>query len=81
MIVVLSPTGTQLGQINVSGVQSVTNAAFGGTDRKTLYITALGGGSAMGGGGAGGRGGGGLGGTGATAGLFKVTLNVPGYPY
>ncbi|HEY8926232.1 MAG TPA: SMP-30/gluconolactonase/LRE family protein, partial [Polyangia bacterium] len=60
-IVVLDPSGAQLGQIMVSGVQSVTNAAFGGSDRKTLYITALG--------------------MGSSAGLFKVSLNVPGYPY
>jgi gluconolactonase len=79
MIVVLSPTGTQLGQIAVPGVQSVSNAAFGGSDRKTLYITALGG-SGMSGGGMGGRGGGGSG-SGMTAGLFKVTMNIPGAPY
>ena len=60
-IVVVDPSGAQLGQIMVSGVQSVTNAAFGGSDRKTLYITALG--------------------MGASAGLFKVGMNVPGYPY
>jgi len=60
-IVVLDPSGAQLGQIMVAGVQSVTNAAFGGSDRKTLYITALG--------------------MGASAGLFKVSMDVPGYPY
>lgn len=43
-IIVLGPTGTQLGMISVpaGSVQSVTNAAFGGPDHKTLYITALG---------------------------------------
>jgi len=61
-LVVLDPSGAQLGQIMVPGVQSVTNAAFGGSDRKTLYITALGG-------------------MGSSAGLFKVSSNVPGYPY
>lgn len=66
-IVVLSPSGAELGQIAVSGVQSVTNAAFGGSDRKTLYITALGG--SMGGGAA------------SSPGLFKVSMNLPGYPY
>jgi len=60
-MVVLDSSGAQLGQIMVSGVQSVTNAAFGGADRKTLYITALG--------------------MGSSAGLFKVSLNIPGYPY
>jgi len=60
--VVLDPSGAQLGQIMVPGVQSVTNAAFGGSDRKTLYITALGG-------------------MGSSAGLFKASSNVPGYPY
>jgi gluconolactonase len=80
-VVVLSPAGTQLGQITVSGVQSVTNAAFGGSDRKTLYITALGSTASMGGGGTGGRGGGGPGGPSMMAGLFKVTMNLPGYPY
>lgn len=79
-IVVVSPTtGMTLGQINVPGVQSVTNAAFGGADRKTLYITALGAGSAAGSGGGNPGGGGGF--SSGTAGLFKVTLNLPGYPY
>jgi gluconolactonase len=39
---VLDPTGKQIGQFALTGIQSVTNAAFGGADRKTLYITALG---------------------------------------
>ena len=30
------------GRIAVSGVQSVTNVAFGGADHKTLYISGLG---------------------------------------
>jgi len=37
-VVVLSPSGTQLGSITVAA--SVTNLAFGGTDHKTLYISA-----------------------------------------
>jgi gluconolactonase len=43
-VVVLSPAGAQLGQLSVptGSVQAVTNAAFGGPDHKTLYITALG---------------------------------------
>jgi gluconolactonase len=46
-VVVLSPTGTQLGQLSVPAgmVQSVTNTAFGGPEHKTLYITALGSGA------------------------------------
>lgn len=35
---VLSPSGTDLGSISVTG--AVTNVAFGGADRTTLYITA-----------------------------------------
>jgi len=46
---VFSPTtGTMLGTITVSGVQSVTNVAFGGADHRTLYITGLGSGSQKG---------------------------------
>jgi gluconolactonase len=41
-VAVFTPTGTSIGSINVSDVQSVTNVAFGGTDHKTLYITGLG---------------------------------------
>ena len=44
-VAVVSATGTSLGTITVSGVQSVTNVAFGGADHRTLYITALGSGS------------------------------------
>ena len=45
-VVVVSPSGTSLGTITVSGVGAVTNCAFGGTDHKTLYITAQGSGGA-----------------------------------
>jgi gluconolactonase len=38
---VFEPDGTPIDEINVD-VQSVTNVAFGGADRKTLYITGLG---------------------------------------
>jgi gluconolactonase len=49
-VVVLSPSGAQLGQISIpSGmVGAVTNTAFGGADHKTLYITALGSGTQKG---------------------------------
>ena len=41
---VLNPSGTKVGDITITanGVQSVSNVAFGGTDRKTLFITTLG---------------------------------------
>jgi gluconolactonase len=43
-VVVLSPTGTQIGELTVpaTSVQSLSNVAFGGSDHQTLYITALG---------------------------------------
>ncbi|MDP9034434.1 MAG: SMP-30/gluconolactonase/LRE family protein [Myxococcota bacterium] len=48
-IVVLSPSGSEIGRIPVTaGVQSATNVAFGGADHKTLYITALGSGTQKG---------------------------------
>jgi gluconolactonase len=52
-LVLVNPTGTGTspGSITLSGVQSVTNVAFGGADHKTLYVTGLGngmGGTAMG---------------------------------
>jgi gluconolactonase len=40
-VVVLGPTGAELGRITLTGVQSATNVAFGGADRKTLFITSL----------------------------------------
>jgi gluconolactonase len=65
-LIVVSPTGTVLGSIDLSGkVQSVTNAAFGGPDHKTLYITGLGNISSGGSG----------------AGLFKAQMPLPGMPY
>jgi sugar lactone lactonase YvrE len=30
-----------VGRINVTGVQAVTNVAFGGADHRTLFITTL----------------------------------------
>jgi gluconolactonase len=39
---VLSSTGMQIGQLAAAGVGAVTNVAFGGSDRKTLYISAQG---------------------------------------
>jgi gluconolactonase len=45
---IYSAAGSLIGTISVQGVQQVTNLAFGGSDRKTLYITALGSGSQKG---------------------------------
>jgi gluconolactonase len=47
-VIVLGAKGTELGRLAVSGVQSVTNVAFGGPKRTTLYITALGSGAQKG---------------------------------
>jgi gluconolactonase len=52
---VFAPSGQRLGEIRTAG-EEPSNMAFGGPDRKTLYIT-------------------------ARAGLYAITLNVPGYPY
>lgn len=41
-VAVYDPSGSSIGQINVSDIQAVTNVAFGGADHKTLYITGLG---------------------------------------
>jgi gluconolactonase len=39
---VVDPMGASIGMITVPDVQSVTNVAFGGAERKTLYITGMG---------------------------------------
>jgi gluconolactonase len=41
-IVVLDASGKEIGTIAVSQAESVTNVAFGGVDRKTLFITSMG---------------------------------------
>ena len=41
-MVVYDASANQLGSIRVPEVQAVTNLAFGGADRKTLYITGFG---------------------------------------
>ena len=58
---VYSAANVSLGTIQVQGLGSTTNVAFGGVDNKTLYITGQG--------------------SGTQKGLFKVALNVAGYPY
>jgi len=63
-----SPTaaGTHLATISgVPGSGQLTNVAFGGSDHKTLYITAQGT----------------LGGSSPSKGVFKLTMPVPGMPY
>lgn len=47
-VIVVDSSGLEVGRITVSGVQSVTNVAFGGEERKTIYITTLGAGSRVG---------------------------------
>jgi gluconolactonase len=47
-VVVLGAKGAELGRLNMNGVQSVSNVAFGGPKRTTLYITALGAGQQKG---------------------------------
>jgi gluconolactonase len=41
-VAVLSPSGMEIASIPVSGAESVTNVAFGGPERKTLFITSMG---------------------------------------
>jgi gluconolactonase len=52
---VFSPDGQSLGSIGGLSSGFTTNSAFGGPDRKTLFITN------------------------STA-LYRITLNVPGFP-
>jgi gluconolactonase len=47
-IVVVGPSGQKLANVSVPGGGQITNAAFGGSDHKTLYITALGTGTTRG---------------------------------
>jgi gluconolactonase len=65
-IIVVNPAGTTIGHImGIPGGGQLTNVAFGGTDHKTLYITAQGT----------------LGGSTPSKGVFKLPLSVPGMPY
>src|SRR5262252_5627768 len=43
-LIIVNPagTGSKIGSITVSGVQQVSNAAFGGANHQTLYVTGLG---------------------------------------
>ncbi|WP_439378826.1 SMP-30/gluconolactonase/LRE family protein [Amycolatopsis lexingtonensis] len=64
LVHVYSPSGQSLGTISAG--PNATNAAFGGPDGKTLYITS---GTPSGGGDSG------------NFALYSVQLNVPGWPY
>ena len=70
MIAVVSPSGSSLGTITVTGAGNVTNAAFGGTNHNILYITAQGTGGASPSGVSSGA-----------QGLYEVTMPLPGMPY
>lgn len=70
-LIVVSSSGSSLGTITVTGAGNVTNAAFGGADHKTLYITAQG---------VGGANPSGVPSSGAQ-GLYEVTMPLPGMPY
>jgi gluconolactonase len=48
-VIILDPSGQEIGRLKMpAGAGSVTNVAFGGAKRKTLYITAMGQGSGRG---------------------------------
>ena len=41
-IVVLSPSGVEIGSVGVGQAENVTNVAFGGPEHKTLFVTSMG---------------------------------------
>jgi gluconolactonase len=41
-VVVVNPSGTEIGRFALTGVDGATNVAFGGADHKTVYITSRG---------------------------------------
>jgi gluconolactonase len=41
-VAILSPAGTEIGAIAMNQAESLTNVAFGGPERKTLFITSMG---------------------------------------
>jgi len=63
-LMVLSPSGTMIASTSVMGI---TNVAFGGSDHRTLYVTAMGNGK--------------QGSTPGPEGLFKIAMPLPGMPY
>ena len=77
VVSILNAEDKLVGDIEVPGIQIVTNVAFGGIDRKTLYVTSLtvpqndaGTGPRR------------CGDTDCLpASIFSARLNVPGYPY
>jgi gluconolactonase len=75
IVLIIDKEYQKIGQINVEGIHIVTNVAFGGKDRKTLFVTGLTdpmngdalrycGDSLC-----------------LSAGIYSVKLNVPGFPY
>jgi gluconolactonase len=66
-VVVVNPsgTGTSLGTVTLNTVSSVTNVAFGGANHQTLYVSGQGNGT----------------GGGATMGLYRADMPLPGMPY
>jgi len=63
-LVVLSPAGTAIAMTSMMGI---TNVAFGGSDHRTLYLTAMGNGK--------------QGSTPGPEGLFRISMPLPGMPY
>jgi gluconolactonase len=60
-VTVYGPDAKVVGTISVTGIDQITNLAFGGADHKTLYVSGQGGKGAKG--------------------LFKIAMNVAGFPY
>lgn len=75
VVLIIDKEYQKIGQINVEGIHIVTNVAFGGKDRKTLFVTGLtdpmngdalrycGDSPCL------------------SAGIYSAKLNVPGFPY
>ncbi len=75
VVLIIDKEYQRIGQLNVEGIHIVTNVAFGGEDRKTLFVTGLTdpmngdalrycGESVC-----------------LSAGIYSAKLNVPGFPY
>lgn len=75
VVLIIDKEYQKIGQLNVEGIHIVTNVAFGGEDRKTLFVTGLTNpmdgdeprycGDAVC----------------LSAGIYSAKLNVPGFPY
>ena len=75
VVVILDKNYKEIGALNVPGIQIVTNVAFGGDDRKTLFVTSLT--ATMDGGTPRQCGGDPC----LKAGIYTTKLNVQGFPY